>query len=47
MINEGVVFVGKCEVNPSGNKIEVLRPEEREQGKPEQARKPEEVAAGK
>ena len=47
VINEGVVFVGKCEVNPSGNKIEVLRPEEREQGKPEQARKPEEVAAGK
>ncbi len=47
VINEGVIFVGKCEVNPSENKIEVLRPEEKEQNKPEQAQKPEEVAAGK
>ena len=32
-INEGVVFVGKCEVNPSGAKIEVLRPAEEERSK--------------
>ncbi len=46
VINEGVIFVGKCEVNPSNSKIEVLMPESKEQPKPEQ-KEEHEVAAGK
>jgi len=44
IINEGVVFVGKCEVNPSGSKIEMLMPEEKELRKPIESRKPDLVA---
>ena len=36
VINEGVIFVGKCEVNPSKSKIEVFRPEEKNEGASEQ-----------
>jgi cytoskeletal protein CcmA (bactofilin family) len=43
IINEGVVFVGKCEVNPTGGKIEMLRPEEKENRRPVEAKKPEMV----
>ena len=46
VINEGVVFVGKCEVNPANNKIEVLRPEEKDRTKREEVKEPE-VVAGK
>ena len=43
IINEGVVFVGKCEVNPSGGKIEMLMPDEKEHRKPSDIRKPDMV----
>jgi cytoskeletal protein CcmA (bactofilin family) len=46
VINEGVVFVGKCEVNPSSDKIEVLRPENRQEQDSEEPAE-EEVGASK
>lgn len=44
VINEGVVFVGKCEVNPSGGKIEMLMPEEKESRKSSDQRRADLVA---
>jgi cytoskeletal protein CcmA (bactofilin family) len=46
IINEGVIFVGKCEVNPSGGKIEMLRPEEKDYRKPVETKKTE-IAANR